>query len=388
MAEVKTDTNRESRAADFDYVIVGAGASGLLLCAELLSRPELRNKRIAVVDDGSFASQNRAWGYWSQEHGPVDDLAEREWTVLDVFADDENRRLDLTPYRYRYVRGAAIDEWVRAESHAGHVAWIVDRIEAVRATSDGVIATGRAGEYRASLMFDSRPPHDGPESRVKLYFVGWEIETPAPEFTPDIATFMDFRLCADERVQFGYVLPLSQTRALIELASFSHLPWDREEAEGALRQYLSHVQGVSDWKVLRSECGELPLILDPDGGETDPIIPIGRRGGLLRASTGYGFDRMRRHAIQIADALTAGSTAGRDLRFKQNKRHAYLDRVLLDVVTNEPNAIESAFAALFARNPPDRILRFLDGDSSRIEEAKIVASMPKAPFLRAARRVR
>jgi lycopene beta-cyclase len=97
---------------------------------------------------------------------------------------------------------------------------------------------------------------------------------------------------------------------------------------------------------------------------------------------------MRRHAIQIADALAAGSTAVRDLRFKQNKRHAYLDRVLLDVVTNEPNAIESAFAALFARNPPDRILRFLDGDSSRIEEAKIVASMPKGPFLRAARRVR
>jgi lycopene beta-cyclase len=41
------------------------------------------------------------------------------------------------------------------------------------------------------------------------------------------------------------------------------------------------------------------------------------------------------------------------------------------------------FAALFRSNPPQRVLRFLDGSSSRREEVALMATAPTWPMLRA-----
>jgi len=41
------------------------------------------------------------------------------------------------------------------------------------------------------------------------------------------------------------------------------------------------------------------------------------------------------------------------------------------------------FARLFLDNPADRVLRFLDEDSTSGDEARLIASMPKAPYVRA-----
>ena len=377
--------DEESRP--FDYLIIGSGAAGLLLCAELLSRARLCRKRIGVVDDGSFPLRGRGWGYWTDQHRTVDELAESEWTTLDVFANGEYRQLNLTPYRYCYVRAEALSDWLRSASEAADVTWIADRIERLQTNTDGAVAVGRRAQYNASFVFDSRPPLGGPDSSIRLHFLGWEVATPTSAFSSDVATFMDFRLGADGRVQFGYVLPQSPTAALVELASFTSGPWDHEQARRDLTAYVSDVLGIPNWSVTRNEFGDLPLIVGPSDTASDRVVAIGRSGGLLRASTGYGFDRMMRHARQIADGLEAGATDASSLRFAESRRQTYLDRVLLDVVAAEPEMIEPTFAALFARNPPTRILRFLDGESSRRDEARIVMSMPKSPFLRAARRV-
>jgi lycopene beta-cyclase len=74
-----------------------------------------------------------------------------------------------------------------------------------------------------------------------------------------------------------------------------------------------------------------------------------------------------------------------------------LDRLMLEVIRREPERIEPeriepariepALSAMFAGNPPARVLRFLDEDSSLIDELRLVASMPPAAFLRAAARL-
>ena len=65
------------------------------------------------------------------------------------------------------------------------------------------------------------------------------------------------------------------------------------------------------------------------------------------------------------------------------RRHRLLDAILLDVFDRDPAQLEAAFAALFAANPAERILRFLDEDTRPDEELRLAASMPPAPYLRA-----
>ncbi len=374
--------------ADFDYLIIGAGAAGLLLCQELATHPGLAGRRIAVVDDGSFPIEHRAWGYWTSQHRPIDGIASAAWSRVDVFAQGGSRRLTLDPYRYLLIRGGELEAWVAEASTSGNVTRIHDRIQRIDGQSAAASCVGEIGEYSASLVFDSRPPPHASDGAVRLQFLGWELKTADDAFDPAVATFMDFRLAASGRVQFGYVLPTAPNRALVELAAFATQPLDPTAAGDELESYLRQQLGIEHWDVHRREFGDLRLTVESDWPENEFVVDIGRRGGLLRPSTGYGFDRMARHAKQIAGALAASPTSRDGLPFEPNKRHSYLDRVLLDVVAAHPAVLEPTFDSLFSNNPPTRILRFLDEDSTMRDEAKIVSSMPKTPFVRAAARVR
>jgi lycopene beta-cyclase len=130
---------------------------------------------------------------------------------------------------------------------------------------------------------------------------------------------------------------------------------------------------------------EVAVAVDGFDPSTATFVRVGRRGGLLRPSTGFAVDRIARDAARIRRSLERHGHphAGRSRR----ARHRLPDRLLVDVIGHDPDRIEAVFAALFARNPPARVLRFLDEDTSPAEEAALVATLPPWPFLRAARRV-
>ncbi|GEM_PF-4237339 len=62
-------------------------------------------------------------------------------------------------------------------------------------------------------------------------------------------------------------------------------------------------------------------------------------------------------------------------------RRRLLDRLLLDVAMHQPDQIEPAFAALFARNPLPAVLAFLDGQTTARQDAALVRTLPPAAFV-------
>jgi len=149
----------------------------------------------------------------------------------------------------------------------------------------------------------------------------------------------------------------------------------------ALAAYLHDVAHTGDYRVLRTESAVLPLRAHPPTRHGRHIVAIGARGGMVKASTGYAYQRIQRDSAAVAASLTRH---GHPFAVPPPRgRHRLLDAVLLQVLDRDPAQLELAFSRLFAANPAERVLRFLDEDTGLRDELRLIASLPPAPYLRA-----
>ncbi|HEY6746786.1 MAG TPA: lycopene cyclase family protein [Mycobacteriales bacterium] len=363
----------------WDAVIAGGGASGLSLACHLAAGG-WRDRRVLVVDDGSRPLEGRAWAYWSAGPGLLDAAVDRSFDRLRVCAPGRTVHVPLHRYRYRVVSGARLQRAVKgALAPAPGYRLTHGHVEAIEQNPDGAVVHIDGRLVEADWVFDSVTAPSPLDARAWLTFSGWEVETQQDAFEPGTPTLMDFRTDQDGELRFVYVLPSGPRRALVEHTRFgAGAPVD---ADGPLDDYLTDVTRAGAYRVLRREGGRLPLRPPLPRPGVGHVVPIGVAGGMLKASTGYAYARIQRDSAAIARSLVTARhpfapTGG-------HRRHAVLDAVLLDVLAAEPDRLQQAFLQLFARNPGDRLLRFLDEDTSIFQEAVLVTTLPPTPFLRA-----
>jgi lycopene beta-cyclase len=107
---------------------------------------------------------------------------------------------------------------------------------------------------------------------------------------------------------------------------------------------------------------------------------------MLKPSTGFALERIQRHSAALAESLRRHGHP--HAVAAHHRRHAWLDRVFLDALGRDPDIVEDVMLRLFTRNAAPSVLRFLDEDSTSLQEARLVATLPVLPFLRAAVRPR
>ena len=113
-------------------------------------------------------------------------------------------------------------------------------------------------------------------------------------------------------------------------------------------------------------------------------MTIGAEGGLLKASTGYAYQRIQQDSQAIVESLRRHGHPF-DLPVSP-ARFRMFDGVLLDVVTHDPAQLERAFGALFRYRTADPALRFLDEATTPPQEWRLFAGMPAPVYLAAAAR--
>lgn len=255
------------------------------------------------------------------------------------------------------------------------------RVQGVEADGEGArIRLGNGSECWSRHVFCSVPGllPGAPlaEGRLMQSFFGFEVESESPRFRPDTATLMDF--IGPREDEFVYVLPFDERRALVEPTRMSTGdPLDRRQALALLDRWVG-----APFQIVGEESGRIPMQAWEAGPRKSPVTPIGVAAGCRKASTGYAFARSLRHAQALANAVVRG-----DDTFPQPRstgRHAFLDRVLLRVLETRQLSPQRVFEALFLENDMERILRFLDEQTSVLDELPLIASLPFAPFLGAA----
>ncbi len=370
----------------YDYIITGGGASGLSLVYHLL-QSSLRDRRILIIDKVAKYQNDRTWCFWEAEPGPFDQIVYKQWQDLSFFTDQVQQQDYIAPYTYKMIRGIDFYQFMdKVIDGAPNVERIQGAVAAIRNEGDQVIVTANGQEYRAPWCFNSilfQPIEKEGSNYLDQHFKGWVINTKEPQFDPDKATLMDFRLPQMGETRFFYVLPFDQHRALVELAIFSNDLWTQKAYDEAIEQYLQTHLNIyrPDFDVEETEFGVIPMTDYAFRQKEGRIIHIGTAGGHTKASTGYTFWRMQKRLQKMVRALEVGEVP-KVSPYASFSRFQLYDSVLLHILERDLLPADSLFGTLFSKNKMSDVLKFLNEDTTFFGELKIMKVLPILTFSR------
>ncbi|GAB2962096.1 lycopene cyclase family protein [Hymenobacter coalescens] len=372
---------------EYDYLLAGGGAAGLSLAYHISQEPRLAGKRVLLLDPEPKNRNDRTWSFWTDAPTPYDAVLAAEWRQLIFRSPQFAAVLPLKRHRYCTLRGLDFYRFVQAALAARPEQFVrvSARVEHLENTAAGVVAHTAAGTFEGRYAFDSRPPQLTPQPGRRYlwqHFVGWEVETDFDAFDAATPVFMDFNVPQHQECRFVYVLPFTPRRALVEYTLFSATLLPQAEYEAALREYLHAALGGRPYRIAETEQGAIPMtdqaFAPRDGAH---IVNLGTRGGRVKGSTGYAFQRMQQHAARLTQSLAAAGAPPADLTGDQ-WQFRWFDTLLLDIMQRRGEQTGGIFAELFQRNPPERILDFLDERTSWPENLRVMNSVTPWPFLR------
>ncbi len=366
----------------YDFVIVGAGASGLSLACHLAASP-LHDRSILLVDRSLHEHARKTWAFWEKpalersggaETGtPFDGVVSHTWRRLLVATPGHRLTLRTRPYRYKAIRSADFYTFAhRKLSEFPNIEFLEGEVDAVEEDEDGARIGVEGEHFHGRWVFDSRfrlPEFDpGPHYQyLKMQVQGWEIETDRPSFDRQVATFLNFRTPQPSAgsgggLRFIYVLPYHERHALVEhvacVPAGERLMREREE-EQALRNYIESTLGVTGYTILCEEQGVNPMTDYPfRRRKSRHVMSIGIAGGMLKPSTGFAFARMQRDSEAIVRSLLK---YGQPFDVPRTELpYRLFEPLMLWAMARHGGMLGSLLGTLFRVGRTHKILAFLD----------------------------
>ncbi|GGG40478.1 lycopene cyclase [Croceivirga lutea] len=372
---------------EYDYIIIGAGASGLLLAAAIGEDNFFSEKNILLIEKSQKNTNDRTWCFWEDSSVNNHPYVSKIWDKIKFKTNDFELTETITPFGYKKVE--AIDFYtyqINKLKQYSNIKVIGDEVLDVIHSPENEQVKCKTSSYTTKYVFDSRFNYEELFEQSKYpvlqqHFIGWFIKTKEPYFDENIATFMDFSISQNGNTRFMYVLPTSKNEALVEYTLFSDKLLEKEAYENTIKTYLKEHLKVKNYTVEAIEQGNIPMTCYKFWKyNTEHYIKIGIAGGWAKSSTGYTFYKSYKKVNQLKEFLKTNQSL---LNFEKKTKYWYYDLLLLDVLSKKNKIGSTVFGAIFKNCPPQMILRFLDEDSSLWEDFQIIWACPKIPFMKA-----
>ncbi|MFH5831071.1 lycopene cyclase family protein [Halalkalibaculum sp. DA384] len=371
----------------YDYIIAGAGSSGLSLAWHMV-REGLDGKKLLVVDQNLTPENDKTWCFWEKNRPQFAHLIHRKWLQSDIFVNGDHYHQQLRQYPYYSIRSGHYRKSILDELQKDpRVTLMESPIRKLSGTETGAGLTCDKGHFQADFIFQScfKPSlKRKPRYPLVQHFLGWEVTVNTEIFDADSFVLMDFDETYRQGLAFMYVLPWSSTSALLEYTIFSKEAEELPLYEKKLELYLHNRYGLKrlNYNIDRVEYGNIPMndaIHDP--WFAPRVLNVGANAGLTKPSTGYAFRRIQQHSRAIVDRLvTHGKPAPAP---RSARRYRNYDLWLLQILHDHPREAQDVFQQLFKNNTLDELFCFLGEESNLREDFKIMKSVPWWPFLRA-----
>jgi lycopene beta-cyclase len=373
----------------YDYIFTGAGLSALMTVNEMMQSGQFETKNLLLIDAEAKQSNDRTWCFWdTQEIGA--NLVHKKWDFAKFIDSTQVTLLDLSPYRYQMVTGQRFYETVFEEiKKHKNITFLQEKITDFHEAENQCVVQTEKQSFTCHRIFNSiyKPEIVKQQNKypvLQQHFIGWFIKSKQAVFNPEQATFMDFSVEQKGNTRFMYVLPTTANEALLEYTLFSHHHLKTEAYENEIQNYLQKL-GITDYEITAKEQGSIPMTCYPFWKQnTKNIIHIGSAGGWTKASTGYTFKSTLKKSKRLVDFLLSG----KDFRkFHKRNKFWFYDLLLLDILDRKNEMGTTIFSSLFQKGSPTIIFKFLDEETSFLEDLKVIWKCPKGLFIAALFRV-
>ena len=367
----------------FDYAIIGTGAAGFHLAIRFAEDPFFQNKKILILEKDTKNTDDRTWSFWEKGATQWDGLAEKKWDKARFYGVKDCFNISLEPYRYKTIRSSKF---------YGHAKEIIDSSDRFTMVHDEVLEIDnhliktKDGAYQSQHIFDSRISKVFFEKKkehqtLTQHFLGWFIKTETPVFNTDEVIMMDYRLRWNSDTSFTYVLPFAPNFALVEFTLFNEEMIPESGYEEKLRNYISAYLKRSNYTIEEVETGAIPMSDYPfHKHHSDVTTKIGTAGGWVRPSSGYSFKNAERYSKKIVENIKNRRSPQKNIA---KSRFRLYDSIFLRVLKERNDLGPEIFQMLYTKHKAKTLFRFLDEESTLLEDAKIMFSLNKRIFRRA-----
>lgn len=371
-----------------DYVFIGLGAANSLIIRRMHAQDMLHNASFVIIDPDEKLLNDKTFCFWAkkeeiEELGFVS-LINHSWELLGINNDVPR---SVSPYSYHHISSITLYDELRTILSTCNVQFIRERAETVSNNPANSLLTITTQNHTiiSKYVFDSRPPRWNPPQSHQTFllqsFFGWRITTDKPQFDIKTFTMMDFSVDQFEATQFVYILPFSQTHALIELTRFGSSPIDHTYAQEQLSRYCQQKQ-LGSYVVEHEEQGIIPMSTCTlqEESTSQTLFRTGSGAGKVKPSTGYAFKEMARDAVHIVDSIHTQQFKHRVIH--RSGKFSFYDRLLLKILESHPHRGKEIFERLFQHVDRKIVLQFLEEKTSFLEDISIFIALPKILFMK------
>ena len=368
---------------NFDFIIIGAGCSGLSLLYEMNKSNILKNKTCAVFDKRKQFSKDKIWSYWNVFEHSFSDCLLDQWDKVIVKGNEEII-LDCKDFAYQSVDSEKFyNKILKNISDNKNIKLFLDHsVDEIREENDQIIIKSKNELFKANLVFDSSLKiNNSKDSKIYQHFYGCEVNFKENINLSKYPTLMDFNCDQGNWTHFFYTLPLSDKKIFIETT------WISDQQNSTIDEYMSEINEYiqknlnykKEYTFGYNEMGSIPMFHFQQKTEYKKIIKIGAAANLTRKSTGYTFLNIQKFTKELVQKLIKNKIiSNATIQSKYN----FLDKIFIKVLLEEKSNMHKIFFRLFKKNNTKDIISFLSNDSNFIQDIKIILSMPKLIFIK------
>jgi lycopene beta-cyclase len=369
----------------YDYIIVGGGASGLMMAYRMSNDPFFDDKSILILDKQKKINNDRTWCYWETEHDEWNGIVSASWKNIIFKSELYSAEESIAPYEYKMIRSKDFYSkiWAHLETKATITFEVANVVSIHQRDNEASVITDDK-IFKTKTILNSILHTDSHKKQSKYpvlqqHFVGFFIKTKKAFFDINAATFMDFTVAQKGNTRFMYILPYANNEALFEYTLFSKdlLPYNDYKVE--IEKYLRE-KNITDYEIIEKEQGSIPMTCYKFWNHNSKnIINIGTAGGWSKASTGFTFKNTTKKTIKLVQYIKQNKPLP---KFHELNKFWFYDLLLLDILSKKNHLGAFLFGKMFQKNAPKQILKFLDEDTSIAEDLQIHLKMPPINFIK------
>ena len=368
----------------FDYIIVGAGCSGLSLAYEMNVKNLFNDKTCAIIDKRKEFNRDKIWSYWNiYEHSFYDCLINK-WDKFCVKKNQNEIILDCENFQYQSIDSQKFYKKILDNLNSNkNIKLILNKsVDKIYENKDEAIVQCSDEIFRTDIIFNSSLDNKTTkESELFQHFYGCEVVFDENVNLPEYPIIMDFNCNQDSWVHFFYTLPMGKNKIFIENT------WISNEKSFAFERYIAEINYYiqnnlnykKKYKTNYSEIGSIPMFHFKNNMKYRKLINIGTAGNLTRKSTGYTFLNIQKSVKQIVINISKKQNIKESI---VSLKYNYLDNIFIKVLLEKKGSMYEVFFDLFKKNKTKDIVKFLSNTSNWFEDLRIILSMPKLIFIK------